>query len=523
VCIVAPPDRLASASAVFFGQRGDVSRLAEQRQVSRQRLYREADAVVAELHGQEHQQQLLHLQEQIAQLQVRLDQLQAQQPFTVVLGPDKPAEFAATAQAEGVSLPVARRLLSVFLGQQTPSVATLGRATHQAAVQAGPLLEVFDKQLRPLVRNAAGDEIFFGKKPGLMVVEPESYCWVSGRLADKRDGEEWEKELQLLPALEHFARDGGTGLQKGVALINQQRQAQQKPLVGDQLDHFHTLREGRRALRKSQVKAERALKAAAAADAKVAKRERQGQARTGYQTAAVLKWQQAEEAYDAWVEAEQILEAIREALRPFTAQGALNSRQKAEARVALLLPRLQGEQWEKFKRQLRQPQTYTYLDRQQQQVEALPVCELVREAVVGLEGVRQNPQLLRGEAEGARTLRGLVLLWGVFVSLAGNAGEEAARAVRQLATRAARASSCVEGINSVLRMQQGRHRKMTQGLLDLKRLYWNLRKFRTGHRQGKSPYELLGLPTPADLSWWQFLQLTPDQLRQLLSAQTPPP
>jgi hypothetical protein len=45
----------------------------------------------------------------------------------------------------------------------------------------------------------------------------------------------------------------------------------------------------------------------------------------------------------------------------------------------------------------------------------------------------------------------------------------------------------VEGLNSVLRMQQGRHPKMSQGLLDLKRLYWNLRKFRTGRRKKTSP------------------------------------
>ncbi len=81
-----------------------------------------------------------------------------------------------------------------------------------------------------------------------------------------------------------------------------------------------------------------------------------------------------------------------------------------------------------------------------------------------------------------------------------------------------RASSCVEGINSVVRMQQSRHRKMTQELLDLKRLYWNLRKFRTERRKKTSPYERLGVPVPPNLTWWQLLQLTPDQLRGLLSA-----
>ncbi len=80
-----------------------------------------------------------------------------------------------------------------------------------------------------------------------------------------------------------------------------------------------------------------------------------------------------------------------------------------------------------------------------------------------------------------------------------------------------RASSLVECVNSVARMQQARHRKMTQGLLDLKRLYWNLRRFRIGRRKDQTPYGLLGLKVP-DLSFGEFLKLTPEALREKLSA-----
>ena len=75
----------------------------------------------------------------------------------------------------------------------------------------------------------------------------------------------------------------------------------------------------------------------------------------------------------------------------------------------------------------------------------------------------------------------------------------------------------MECVNSVARMQQARHRKMTQGLLDLKRLYWNLRRFRIGPRKDQTPYGLLGLELP-DLSFWEFLKLTPEELREKLSA-----
>ena len=59
---------------------------------------------------------------------------------------------------------------------------------------------------------------------------------------------------------------------------------------------------------------------------------------------------------------------------------------------------------------------------------------------------------------------------------------------------------------------------MTQGLLDLKRLYWNLRRFRTGRRKDQTPYGLLGLKIP-EMSFGEFLKLTPAEVRKQLSGQ----
>ena len=40
---------------------------------------------------------------------------------------------------------------------------------------------------------------------------------------------------------------------------------------------------------------------------------------------------------------------------------------------------------------------------------------------------------------------------------------------------------------------------MTQGLLDLKQLYWNYHTFATGHRRKTTPYQRLGVTLPAGL------------------------
>ena len=49
---------------------------------------------------------------------------------------------------------------------------------------------------------------FFGPNPALMVVEPESLCWITGRIAATRDGATWAREFARLPALKAVVREG---------------------------------------------------------------------------------------------------------------------------------------------------------------------------------------------------------------------------------------------------------------------------------------------------------------------------
>ena len=64
---------------------------------------------------------------------------------------------------------------------------------------------------------------------------------------------------------------------------------------------------------------------------------------------------------------------------------------------------------------------------------------------------------------------------------------------------------------------QGRHRSLSQGLLDLKRLYWNCRVFAGGKRRGRCPYEHLGVRLPT-YDFWELLQRDPEELAQELST-----
>jgi hypothetical protein len=110
------------------------------------------------------------------------------------------------------------------------------------------------------------------------------------------------------------------------------------------------------------------------------------------------------------------------------------------------------------------------------------------------------------------------MVCAVVLSKAGDEGQQAVAAIREILRRAHRASSIVECLNSVLRRQQAGHRQMTQGLLDLKRLYWNCHTFATGHRRKTTPYQRLGVTQPEGVTWWEVLKMTPEQLREKLST-----
>ena len=84
-----------------------------------------------------------------------------------------------------------------------------------------------------------------------MVVEPESLCWLTGRMVTARDGITWAEEFARFPSLRSVVRDDGTGFSKGVKLERARRRAAGLPDLDDTLDVFHTLREGGRAVRQT--------------------------------------------------------------------------------------------------------------------------------------------------------------------------------------------------------------------------------------------------------------------------------
>jgi hypothetical protein len=508
--MVAPQQRIASAYFVVFGQHGDVTRYAKTRGVCRQYVYREASRLKQLLIEQD------QWQTRVRELEQRQAELEQRLARAVVIDEEKQAELATVGQACGVSLRQCRQLLEVLIPGQVLCRAELGRRTQAAGMKAGKLLEVLDELARQKVREAAADEIYV-KDPVLMIVEPESLCWITGQLSEEVTGTAWSSAFKVLPNLEQVTRDGGSGLQKGVALTNAERQERGDQPVVDQGDHFHALWDAGVGLRKAREQARRLLAQAEAADQEVSACARQGTTKQAAALRAHHAWERAEKAMDNWSAREGLWQRAKQAMQLFTPTGELNTRVQAQTVLAETLAPLPDD-FDKAKRQVQKPEMLNYLDRVQHKIAALPFPEEVKQAAVRQEGLRRRPEALQGENTQAAALRGVLLMCAVVLGKVGPEGGQAVVAVRDILRRAYRASSLVECLNSVLRMQQAGHRRMSQGLLDLKRLWWNSHTFEAGRRRRTTPYQRLGIPLPEGLPWWDMLKLTPEQLRDKLST-----
>ncbi|MGI8492736.1 MAG: hypothetical protein ACR2NJ_08270, partial [Acidimicrobiales bacterium] len=320
-----------------------------------------------------------------------------------------------------------------------------------------------------------------------------SMTWFLGQKAPDRAGPTWAKALHDWTALEFVLADAGTGLQAGIAVVQHQRQQGDQTPLENGLDVFHTTREARRVSRRSWCQVERIWEQAEAATRRVEQAQRQGLDARGVAVAARGAWKTAEAAFGEYERSEAGWKVAHDALAVFRPDGHLNDHAWAQEQIALALPVLSGREWSKVRGFLEAEETLTFLDRLHRQLRGAVPGDPLREELVRLWWLRRRrPRAkLEGHVVGAGHVGHLVQQ--VVCQKMDADWRESYGAVSRVLRRTVRASSAVECMNSVLRMHQSRHRTVSQGLLDLKRLYWNCREFREGKRRRHRPYELLGL------------------------------
>jgi hypothetical protein len=329
--------------------------------------------------------------------------------------------------------------------------------------------------------------------------------------AADRKAASWDERLVPFTRLEFAISDAAKGIAKAVA----QRAAARRddpsaPPLEHGLDVFHTAMEAHRVLARHWRHAEAAWEKAEGADTKVAGAKRQGIDARGAARAARTAWGRAIAAFEEAERLESAWGRAAAALELFDGDGRLNDRVRATAEIAAALTDLAGPEWSKVRNFLTDPRSLAFLDRMHRRLDMAEPRPDWREAMAWrwwLRHGRVGPadpvtECVRGVARGREL----------------DAEERVSyERVAAVLGETVRASSAVECMNSVLRMQQSRHKRMTQPMLDLKRLYWNCRPFRSGPRKDACPYRALGLELPT-YDFWELLHTDPARLTQQLST-----
>jgi hypothetical protein len=329
--------------------------------------------------------------------------------------------------------------------------------------------------------------------------------------AADRKATTWAERLEPFDRLEFAVSDAAKGIAKAVAdIAAARRDNPEAPALEHGLDVFHTAMEANRVLARHWRRAEATWAGAEAADGEVAESKRRGIDARGVAQTARAAWGRAVAHLDQVERLESAWGRSRAALDLFGPDGRLNDRARAEAEIGSALKGLTGPDWAKVRNLLKDRRGLAFLDQMHRRLESAEPRREWREAMAWRWWLRHRrptaPDPLRGLARAAGRDRELD-------------DEERASYDRVSAVLGDtfRASSAVECMNSVLRMQQSRHKRMTQPMLDLKRLYWNCHPFRSGPRKEASPYQALGLDLPT-FDFWALLQTDPGELTQRLST-----
>jgi hypothetical protein len=329
--------------------------------------------------------------------------------------------------------------------------------------------------------------------------------------ATDRNAQTWERQLARFDRLEFAISDAAGGISKAVSQLAQARRDDpEAPVLEHGLDVFHTTMEAKRILAKHWRTAQAAWEKAEAADLEVAHSKRQGIDARGVAKTAQAGWSRATALFEQTERLEAAWGRAQAALELFRADGQLNDRGHARAEITEALKGLSGPEWSKVRNYLNDPRSLSFLDRMQRRL------ELAEPRADWREAMAWRWWLWHRRVPCSEPLMKLIRAVGREREL--NEEEQASYdGVSAVLFDTFRASSAVECMNSVLRMQQSRHKRMSQPMLDLKRLYWNSHRFGNGPRKKACPYEVLGLDLPT-YDFWTLLETDPRELTQRLST-----
>jgi len=371
-------------------------------------------------------------------------------------------------------------------------------AVIAAASQRAPA--VFARHFAGVGCVGAADEIFLGRKPLLLMVEPGSLLVSGLRLAEGRTAAEWEPVFATMGDMERCACDGGSGVNR----------AAKEAGLDVQGDLFHGLRDAQAWLSRFTGTCEKRLAAEdnARGALKAAGGLPEGQPADGLMRRYQRAVAEADCAVAEWDRLSDLFAQARRAFDLATPEGRLNTPRAAQAAFAAALAAMErtaeGRALAAKLKPVKAPRFFAHLGALEGHLSVLRLEQVGpdREARLG-RLVAQTVAWRRRDKDPASVLR---------AASTGSLADEAELAVIEAVDRAVRSSSAVECVNSRIRLVQVARKRLGEDFLYLLAIYHNLHQFGRGSvRERKTPAELAGIELPTS-DWIELLALPADEL-----------
>jgi hypothetical protein len=395
------------------------------------------------------------------------------------------------------------RLASQALGRSLSHEAV--NAVIAEASRRAP--EVFARYFAGVGCVGAADEIFLGRKPLLLMVEPGSLLVSGLRLTERRTAAEWEPLFATMEDMERCACDGGTAVNC----------AAQKAGLDVQGDLFHGLRDAEAWLSRFTATCEKRLLAEdkARAALKAAEGDEVERATRRLQRAVA----EADAVVVEWDRLSDLFAQARRAFDLATPEGRLNTPGTAQAAFRAALAAMDSKPLglpltAKLK-PFKDPRFFAHLGALERHLSALSLEQVGpdREARLG-RLVAETVAWRRRDKDPVSLLR---------AASTGSLADEVELAVIEAVDRAVRSSSSVECVNSRIRLVQVARKRLGESFLYLLAIYHNMHTFGRGSvREGKSPAELAGIELPTS-NWIDLLGLRADEVPAAKASETAPP
>ncbi len=410
-----------------------------------------------------------------------------------------PVALAAVLTVHHVSIRGIREVFAA-LGMRAPGNCTLVGWVREAGAAARRLMARANTQLRPRVECLAGDDIFFHREAVKVLMEPVDAAVLEVLRWPDRSAESWQLWLADWPALELFVSDLGTDLTGATDRDRRPHQA----------DLFHEGPWWRERVfdplsRREQKLAKEALRALDRATRPEGPGRRLGAEAVVKADAARAE---AEAQFFVAVEAETRFRTLFDPLDP---EGRRWTDERVEdvlqdvCELLVQLPDAIGHPtWMHLHRHRHRWCAHRVLwDAIEVELrdDATKSREQVLDACLAVVAAQRRERTAEDWATARAAQVELATLARDLEAQCANAAAVMS-SVKSLLRTPRRSSSLVEAFNSTLRVLQMLHRNVSDGLLGLHALAWNLRPRREGRRRGASPYARLGVDFASDPRPW---------------------